>query len=88
MIMTFTDLRAGFYVIEFYSGDDDYFEDVTFKYYRPAWIIMGDVDCGNTFLMCIDPESKEFGDLKTFHNCGDPECIKMVCDESNHENGE
>jgi len=38
--------------------------------------------------MCIDPESKEFGDLKTWHDGGGPESIQMVCDESNHENDE
>jgi len=66
--------------------DDWYYG--TSQYYSPAWIDIGNGFNGYYFLMCIDPESKEFGDLKGWHDGAGPEGMKMVCDESNHENGE
>merc|ERR1740124_1617924 len=65
---------------DFYSG--------ALEHYSLAWIDIGEAFNGYYFLMCIDPESKEFGNLKGWHDGGGPESIQMVCDESNHENDE
>jgi len=64
------------------------FYDDTLEYYSPEWIEIGVAEYEErVFLMCIDPDSKEFGHRKSFHYGGGSESIEMVCDESNYENG-
>ena len=58
------------------------------EYFSPAWNCIGEADDGYKFLMCVDPESSEFGDLKVFHSGGGPAAIEIVCSENENENGE
>eukprot|EP00588_Corethron_pennatum_P022314 CAMPEP_0194320206 /NCGR_PEP_ID=MMETSP0171-20130528/16575_1 /TAXON_ID=218684 /ORGANISM="Corethron pennatum, Strain L29A3" /LENGTH=511 /DNA_ID=CAMNT_0039077687 /DNA_START=306 /DNA_END=1841 /DNA_ORIENTATION=+ len=86
-VLTFDRIKGDRYE-ELFSRNCDFKDWYDLEHYSPAWIDIGYTACVDKFRMCIDPESKEFGDLKSWRKGGDPDTIQMACDESHHENGD